>query len=120
MKSWQLENTGKASLHLVNQPQPTPGLREILVRAPKFIVVHDVHRNIQLWHEYLDPHIEYLMQVVAQGILRASGPLSELANPVRQGMLIMACPSREDLIASLITDPFHTWRHRRIDRHRMG
>jgi NADPH:quinone reductase-like Zn-dependent oxidoreductase len=33
MKSWQLDNTGKEHLHLIDQPQPTPGPSEVLVRT---------------------------------------------------------------------------------------
>lgn len=33
MKSWQLEKTGKTNLRLIDQPQPTPGPGEVLVRT---------------------------------------------------------------------------------------
>ena len=33
MKSWQLKKTGKENLHLVDQPQPTPGPGEVLIRT---------------------------------------------------------------------------------------
>jgi uncharacterized protein len=73
----------------------------------KFFVVHYVHRDLELWHKHLEPHVQYLKDAVAQGLLRASGPLRGLDPPARHGMLIFACPDRDTLIASLVKDPFH-------------
>lgn len=63
-----------------------------------------------MWERHLDAHVDYLKSAVAQGILRASGPVRESGHTgKREGVLIMACANREELIASLITDPFHVY-----------
>jgi NADPH:quinone reductase-like Zn-dependent oxidoreductase len=33
MKVWQLEKTGREHLHLIEQPQPKPGLDQVLIRT---------------------------------------------------------------------------------------
>lgn len=73
----------------------------------KFYIVHFVHHNVDLWHRHLEAHVNYLKQAVADGILRASGPLRETGSQSRQGFLIMACRDRDELIARIAADPFH-------------
>jgi uncharacterized protein YciI len=81
----------------------------------KFFVVHYVHNNLRLWEQHLDAHVDYLKRAATRGILRASGPLRERGHGgTREGMLIMACANREELMESLVTDPFHV--HGVIDR----
>jgi uncharacterized protein YciI len=72
-----------------------------------FFIVHYFHYNLELWQRHLAAHVDYLKQAVSVGILRASGPFCETGKPSREGLLIFACPDRDALIASIVTDPFH-------------
>lgn len=67
-------------------------------------VVHYSHPDEKGWQEQLMPHVGWLREQVAAGVLRASGPI---ANPdVKRAMLIIAAADEAAVRAVIATDPF--------------
>jgi len=71
----------------------------------KFFVVTLVHRNVDLWRQHLDAHIDYLKSLLAQGVLRASGPRTESRYPA--GLIILMANDDAELRGLLQVDPFN-------------
>ena len=76
--------------------------------ARTFFLVSFLHRDLDLWRQYLEEHVSYLNRAVEEGTLRASGPVRIPGDSNRHGFLIFSCSSREELIASISQDPFYT------------
>jgi uncharacterized protein YciI len=70
----------------------------------KFFVVTLVHRNVDLWKQHLDAHVNYLKSLLAKGILRASGPRTESRHP--SGLIILMANDDAELRELLQADPF--------------
>lgn len=70
----------------------------------KFFIVRFVIHDMDRRKLYLDPHVQYLEELVARGVLRASGPV--IGTPEHMGVLIFAVPDRESLADALAGDPF--------------
>ncbi len=67
-------------------------------------VVTFTHPDEAGWQAQLMPHVDYLRQLIDQGVLRASGPMPGEAD--RKAMLIIAAPDRAALDAVIAADPF--------------
>jgi uncharacterized protein YciI len=71
--------------------------------VPLFVVTYE-HPDAAGWHAQLMPHIDYLRELLGEGVLRASGPFA--GNPDRKAMLLIAAPDRAALDAIVARDPF--------------
>ena len=69
-----------------------------------FFIVTMRHPDLAGWRAHRDAHGEYLDSLVKQGVLRASGPITD--DSVRAGGLIMMAPDRDALDSILGRDPF--------------
>ena len=69
-----------------------------------FFVVRFEHPDGDGWQRQLGAHIAWLRDRVAEGSVRASGPL--VGAPDRAAMLVMAAPDAGALDAIIATDPF--------------
>lgn len=69
-----------------------------------FFVVTYIHPDGEGWNTFLDAHVSYLQQLLAEGTLRASGPF--VGTPHRSAMLILSAPSREDARSIIEQDPY--------------
>lgn len=69
-----------------------------------FFVITYAHHDEARWREFVMPHVEWLRERVAEGSLKASGPL--VGEPGRRAMLIMAGPDRQAVLDMIETDPF--------------
>ncbi len=69
-----------------------------------FWVVRFEHPNGEGWQRELGAHIAWLRDRVADGGVRASGPLKDA--PDRAAMLVMHADDRAALDAIIATDPF--------------
>ena len=69
-----------------------------------FYVVRFEHPDGDGWRRELGAHIAWLRERVADGSVRASGPLPGAAD--RAAMLVMVAPDRTALDAIIATDPF--------------
>ena len=67
-------------------------------------VVTYTHPDEDGWTAHVGHHVDWLVEQVAAGTVRASGPFAE--TPVRSAMLIMEAPDRPALDAIIATDPF--------------
>ena len=67
-------------------------------------VVTFTHPDAAGWQAQLTPHVDYLRQLIDQGVLRASGPMP--GEPDKKAMLILAAPDRAALDAIVAADPF--------------
>ncbi|GGF33770.1 YciI family protein [Subtercola lobariae] len=56
------------------------------------------------WAEHLDEHVQYLLQLIAQGKLRASGPL--VGTPQKRAVLIISAENREEAEGIIAADPY--------------
>ncbi|GAA3728968.1 YciI family protein [Streptomyces tremellae] len=70
-------------------------------------IVRLQHPDEEGWKRWVKPHVEWIEQQVASGVVVASGP--SVGTSVRQGWLVMAANSQSELRSVLETDPF--WRH---------
>ncbi len=71
-----------------------------------FFVVTYTHPDEAGWNEHLGRHVDWLVNEVRTGRLKASGPV--LDTPVRSAMLIIEAVDRDHLDAIIATDPFHS------------
>lgn len=69
-----------------------------------FYIVTMTHPDGPEWNEHVVVHVEYLLDLIEQGVLKASGPLK--GTPLRAGFLIMQADSREAVEAIVADDPF--------------
>ena len=70
----------------------------------RFFIVTMVHPDGEGWNRHLAAHVAYLKQHVADGTLRACGPLK--GTPHRSGFLIFTAPDRAAAEALVAADPF--------------
>lgn len=69
-----------------------------------FFLVTMTHSNLEGWTRFLQPHIAFLRDILEEGPLRASGPLTDAE--VRAGFLVITASSRADVEAIISRDPF--------------
>lgn len=69
-----------------------------------FFMVTYAHLDEDRWREHLTPHMQWLQDRVADGSLKASGPL--VGKPGRQAMLIMVGADRQAVLNIIESDPF--------------
>lgn len=69
-----------------------------------FYVVRFEHPDAAGWRQQLGAHLAWLRERVADGTVRASGPLVDA--PDRAAMLVMAAEDPAALEAIIATDPF--------------
>ncbi len=62
------------------------------------------HPDFEGWQRCLRDHVVYLQDLLASGVLRASGPINNV--PDREAMLIIAAETREALMDIIAKDPF--------------
>jgi hypothetical protein len=70
----------------------------------KFFVVTMSHPDGPGWGEHVMPHVEYLNGLIANGKLRASGPV--VGGALRTGLLLFTVEDRGELDALIAADPF--------------
>jgi uncharacterized protein YciI len=70
----------------------------------QFFIVTMAHPEGDGWNRHLADHVRYLHELVASGVLRASGPLK--GTPLRSGFLIFTAPDRTAVEALVARDPF--------------
>lgn len=68
-----------------------------------YVVTYN-HPDEAGWTEHVGPHVDWLVEQVANGTLRASGPFVD--TPVRSAMLIIDAADRDALDAIIASDPF--------------
>lgn len=64
------------------------------------------HPDGEGWATHLKPHVDYLQKILAEGKLKASGPLK--GTRLRSGFLIIAAADRAEAEAIIAGDPFST------------
>ena len=69
-----------------------------------FFIVTMSHPEGPEWNRHVLPHVEYLLELVAAGKLKASGPMK--GTPLRSGFLIFQADSRSAVEALVADDPF--------------
>ena len=69
-----------------------------------FFIVRFEHPDEAGWQQQLGAHIAWLRERVADGSVRASGPLVDA--PDRAAMLVMSAANQIALEAIIATDPF--------------
>ena len=69
-----------------------------------FFIVTMSHPDGPGWNRHVLPHVEYLLNLVAAGKLRASGPMK--GTPLRSGFLIFRADSRSEVEGLVAEDPF--------------
>ncbi|MBK1625243.1 YciI family protein [Afifella marina] len=69
-----------------------------------FYIVTMTHPDGPGWNEHVLEHVEYLLDLIDEGTLKASGPLK--GTPLRAGFLIMVADSREEIEKIVAGDPF--------------
>lgn len=62
------------------------------------------HPDGPLWGQHVKPHVEYLLALVDQGVVKASGPLKGL--PLRAGFIIIKAADEEEVRRIVKEDPF--------------
>ena len=67
-------------------------------------IVHYEHPDDAGWQQQLMPHIHYLQDLLAEGVLLASGPLPQRA--VKSAMLLISAADEEELQTIIARDPF--------------
>jgi uncharacterized protein YciI len=70
----------------------------------RFFIVTMVHPDGDGWNRHLADHVQYLRELVAAGVLRASGPLK--GTPLRSGFLLFTASDRAAVEALVARDPF--------------
>lgn len=70
-------------------------------------IVRLEHPDEEGWQRWVAPHVAWVRENVAQGVIIASGPST--GTDIRQGWLIMRAADEEALRGILATDPF--WHH---------
>ena len=70
----------------------------------RFFTVTMAHPDGDGWNRHLAAHVAYLETRIADGSLRASGPLK--GTPRRSGFLIFTAPDRATVEALVAADPF--------------
>jgi uncharacterized protein len=70
----------------------------------RFFIVTMSHPEGDGWNRYVAAHVQYLRELVAAGVLRASGPLR--GTPLRSGFLIFTAPDRAAVETLVAGDPF--------------
>lgn len=69
-----------------------------------FYIVTMSHPDGPEWNHYVAEHVEYLLDLIEQGRLKASGPIK--GTPLRSGFLILVADSRREVEAMVKGDPF--------------
>ena len=69
-----------------------------------FYIVTMTHGNLDGWTRHLQPHIVFLREILEEGVLRASGPLTDAS--VKTGFLIIKANDRPHVEAIIARDPF--------------
>ncbi len=69
-----------------------------------FYVVAYTHPDAEKWEQHLAAHVDYLLALLENGTLRASGPF--VGTPVKTAMLILKAPTRDGAMTVLAQDPF--------------
>ena len=67
-------------------------------------IVRMEHPAGDLWNKHVPEHVLYLKELIAQGLLLASGPLK--GTPLRAGFLIMRAENRQEVEVMVKGDPF--------------
>ena len=70
----------------------------------RFFTVTMSHPAGDGWNRHLADHVRYLRELVAAGVLRASGPLK--GTSLRSGFLIFKAEDRAAVEALVASDPF--------------
>ncbi|KQP58517.1 hypothetical protein ASG40_08240 [Methylobacterium sp. Leaf399] len=70
---------------------------------PVFIVTL-THPDGDGWERHLRPHVDYLHDLVARGVLKAAGPLK--GTQKRMGFLIFSAADEAEVRALVEADPF--------------
>ncbi|MFC0588080.1 YciI family protein [Novosphingobium aquiterrae] len=70
----------------------------------RFFVVTMSHPDGPEWGQHVLPHVDYLNGLIAQGKLRASGPV--VGSTLRSGLLLFTVDNRAELDALIAADPF--------------
>lgn len=68
-----------------------------------FVVTYS-HPDAEGWQKHVAAHVAYLRELLAQGVLRASGPVE--GGPHRAALLIIAADNIDALEAIVDRDPF--------------
>jgi uncharacterized protein YciI len=63
-----------------------------------------VHPDGEKWNEHLKPHVDYLLKILEDGKLKASGPLK--GTKLRSGFLIISAADRAEVETIIANDPF--------------
>jgi len=69
-----------------------------------FYLVTMTHPDGEGWGRYVLPHVDYLRGLIAQGKIRASGPVTGLGK--RAGFIIMTVENRAEVDELIAADPF--------------
>lgn len=69
-------------------------------------VVRYTHPDVAGWHQHLEAHSKWLLRQLADGILKASGPLVDPPAGEHGALLVFAAKDRTDLDDLLATDPY--------------
>lgn len=67
-------------------------------------IVRLEHPDEAGWHQWVEPHIQWVREQVSAGVIIASGP--SVGTDPREGWLIMRAGDEKELRARLSTDPF--------------
>lgn len=67
-------------------------------------IVTMVHPDGPEWNQHVGPHVEYLLELIDQGKLVASGPLK--GTSLRSGFLIFKASCRSEVEELVSKDPF--------------
>ena len=62
------------------------------------------HPDGEGWNKHLKPHVDYLLKILQQGKLKASGPLKGTA--LRSGFLVISATDRAEVEKIIADDPF--------------
>jgi hypothetical protein len=69
-----------------------------------FFLVTMTHPDGEGWGKHVNAHVRYLRDLIGQGKIRASGPLSGMGK--RAGFIIMTVDSMEEAQRLVDADPF--------------
>ncbi len=69
-----------------------------------FFVVTMTHPDGPEWNQHVVEHVRYLLRLIDEGKIKASGPLK--GTPLRAGCIIMEADSREEIEHLIAGDPF--------------
>lgn len=62
------------------------------------------HLDGEGWNKHLKSHVEYLLKILGEGKLRASGPLK--GTELRSGFPVISAADREEVEQIVANDPF--------------